>query len=63
MARYEVGHDYASWRDGKRLGPWEKGAVVDVDEADAEFVEVDSPGALKAVKAEKPAAKKAAEKP
>lgn len=51
MARYKVGHNYAASRDGRRLA-FTEGEVVEVDDNDAAFVEVDSPGALVAVDGE-----------
>lgn len=46
MPRYTVKHAYAASRDGLQFGPWEKGSEVELDQADAEWVERDSPGAL-----------------
>lgn len=46
MAAYAVRHGYAATRDGRRFGPWQAGDIVDLDPADAEWVERDSPGAL-----------------
>lgn len=51
MSRYELNHAYGSARDGLRFGPWQAGEVVDLDPADAEWIERDSPGALTEVKA------------
>lgn len=48
--RYTVNHDYRAYRDGRQLGPWEKGAEIEIDEPDAEWVNRDSPGALTEVK-------------
>lgn len=49
MARYTVGHSYAASRDGKQLGPWVAGDEVELDDAEAAWVERDSPGALVAI--------------
>lgn len=46
MARYTLRHGYASNHNGRTFGPWAAGDVVEFDEADAEWVERDSPGAL-----------------
>lgn len=53
MPGYQVNHKYAATRDGRRFGPWQAGEVVDLEPADAEWVERDSPGALSEVKASK----------
>lgn len=66
MARYSVRHNYRSERDGELVGPWLEGQEIDVDDALAAYVNVDSPGALKptkeAEKAREAAEKEAAEK-
>lgn len=49
MAEYVVGHAYAAFTDGRQLGPWVAGDVVDVSDQDATFVVADSPGALRPV--------------
>lgn len=46
MGTYVLNWPYEAYRDGTRYGPWAVGAVVNLDEADAEWVERDSPGAL-----------------
>jgi hypothetical protein len=46
MARYTIGHAYRSSRDGVAFGPWEAGEKVELDAADAEWLERDSPGVL-----------------
>ena len=46
MPRYTVAHSYSSYRDGQGFGPWPAGQVVDLAEADAAWVNRDSPGAL-----------------
>lgn len=51
MTTFQVNHAYTARRDGKTLGPWVKGDSIDIDPADAEWVERDSPGALTEVKA------------
>ena len=49
MSAYKLNHGYTSRRDGQTFGPWEKGEVVELDQADAEWIERDSPGALSPV--------------
>jgi hypothetical protein len=65
MGRYVVQHNYRSFSDGEWLGPWVKGDEVELDDARAEHVERDSPGALKpaAARKAKPAAKTPAKAP
>lgn len=46
MAVFEVRHRYAAFRDGRQIGPWVAGDRVDIDDADAEWVNRDSPGCL-----------------
>lgn len=46
MGRYQVNHGYKSFSDGKLFGPFEAGAVVELEDADAEWVNRDSPGCL-----------------
>jgi hypothetical protein len=46
MPRYTVAHRYTSTRDGQRYGPWQRGETVELSEADAAWVNRDSPGAL-----------------
>lgn len=46
MRRFTIAHDYKAYRDGKTLGPWKAGEVVELSEEDQRFVERDSPGAL-----------------
>jgi hypothetical protein len=46
VTAYEAQWPYAASRDGRRFGPWAAGEVVDLDPADAEWVNRDSPGAL-----------------
>lgn len=50
MPRYKVQHSYRAERDGALLGPWSKGDEIDLDKSIAEYVNVDSPGALAEVK-------------
>lgn len=57
MARYKLGHPYSSFTGGRQFGPWAKGDEVELDDADAKWIERDSPGALAPVR--KAAAKKA----
>lgn len=59
MSTYELNHTYAASRDGRRFGPWAAGEVVDLDPADAEWIERDSPGALAE---QKPSGKPAGER-
>lgn len=44
--RYEVRHAYRSTRDGQQFGPWHAGDAVELSEADADWVNRDSPGCL-----------------
>jgi hypothetical protein len=65
MGRYTVGQSYSSWRDGDQYGPWEAGTEIELDDADAAWVERDAPGTLTPVVAQpdpekKPARSKAA---
>lgn len=46
MPRYQICHSYRSFRDGQSYGPWEAGGVIDLSEADADWVNRDSPGTL-----------------
>lgn len=46
MPTYELRHNYESYRDGLRFGPWKAGDTVNLEAADAEWVERDSPGTL-----------------
>jgi hypothetical protein len=48
MPRYTVAHSYAAHRDGRTFGPWAPGEQVELDEADAAWVERDSPGVFAA---------------
>jgi hypothetical protein len=43
---YEVRHAYRSTRDGQQFGPWAAGDRIELAEADAEWVNRDSPGCL-----------------
>lgn len=59
MPRYTVNHAYRAFSDGVQYGPYEQGTVVELVEADAEWVNRDSPGCLtpvgaKPAKAEEP---------
>lgn len=51
MAEYKVNHRYRSRRDGQDFGPYEPDTTVELDEADAEWVNRDSPGCLTPVEA------------
>lgn len=46
MGQYRVNHAYRAWRDGRQFGPYEPDTIVDLDPADADWVNRDSPGAL-----------------
>lgn len=46
MARYQVQHPYAAFRDGRQFGPWDTGEQVELDPVDADWVNRDSPGTL-----------------
>lgn len=54
MTEFEVLHAYRASRDGRQFGPWKPGDVVELAEDDAAWVNRDSPGCLKAMRA-KPA--------
>jgi hypothetical protein len=49
MGTWKLNHAYESYRDGIRFGPWAKGDLVNLDDADAAWVERDSAGALSKV--------------
>lgn len=49
MATYEFQGNYEAFRDGRRFGPWTEGDVVQLDAADAEWIERDSPGIVSKV--------------
>lgn len=51
MARFVVAHRYASRRDGQQFA-WTGGEVVELDDADAEWVNRDSPGVLSPIEFE-----------
>lgn len=51
MGAYAVNHRYSAARDGRTFGPFEPGTVVELDEADADWVNRDSPGCLTGVAA------------
>ncbi|WP_328465528.1 hypothetical protein OHA21_43825 [Actinoplanes sp. NBC_00393] len=46
MAKFTVNHAYKASRDGQQLGPWKPGDVVDLEQADADWVNRDSPGCM-----------------
>ena len=54
MSEYQVNHRYGATRDGIKFGPYEPGHTVELSEADAEWVNRDSPGTLTAVTEESP---------
>lgn len=61
MGDYTVQHNYRSTRDGQEYGPWVAGDVVQLDRADADWVNRDSPGCLAEPEPEpKPAKRQAA---
>lgn len=52
MAEYKVNHHYRSRRDGRDFGPYLPDTTVELEEADADWVNRDSPGCLTAVDGE-----------
>lgn len=48
MGTYHVNHRYRASRDGRQFGPFEAGQTLELDDADAEWIERDSPGCLTA---------------
>jgi hypothetical protein len=46
VAVFEVRHRYRSVRDGQQFGPWQAGDTVELSDADARWVNRDSPGCL-----------------
>jgi hypothetical protein len=46
MGRFEVVHAYTAHRDGRQFGPWAPDEFVELDQADADWVNRDSPGCL-----------------
>lgn len=46
MDAYRVQHRYAAYRDGRQIGPWAEGDRIELEAADAEWVNRDSPGTL-----------------
>jgi hypothetical protein len=54
MPEFVVVHAYRSSRDGRQFGPWVAGDLVEVTDADAEWLLRDSPGCLLPVAAEDP---------
>ncbi len=46
MASYAVNHRYTARRDGQTFGPYEPDTTIELDEADAEWINRDSPGTL-----------------
>jgi len=57
--KYTINHAYSSRRDGQQFGPWQAGDVVELEPADAEWVNRDSPGCLAEAKAKAKAETKA----
>ena len=49
MAAYRVNHAYRSRRDGIDFGPYTPGTTVELEVADADWVNRDSPGCLTSV--------------
>lgn len=56
MPRYLVNHGYRSFSDGRQFGPFTAGETVELDSAEADWVNRDSPGCLAPSPAEEPAA-------
>lgn len=52
MPRYTVNHRYHSFRDGVQYGTYEAGSEVELSEAEAEWIGIDSPGVLSEAAAE-----------
>lgn len=46
MSRYIVQHAYKAFRDGQLFGPWEADLEIEIEEADAEWINRDSPDTL-----------------
>lgn len=46
MTAYTVRHNYSSFRDGQQFGPWTAGTRIELEPADADWVNRDSPGCL-----------------
>lgn len=51
MPKYTVNHGYRAYSDGRTFGPFVEGETVELTEADAEWVNRDSPGCLTEVEA------------
>jgi hypothetical protein len=47
MPLFKVESSYSSYHDGRQFGPYEPGEVVELEQADAEWVNRDAPGTLK----------------
>lgn len=47
MTSYRVQRSYRATRDGRILGPWQEGDIVELSDEEAEWVARDSPGTLK----------------
>lgn len=62
MPDYTIRHRYHAYRDGQQYGPWVEGDRVQLAEADADWVNRDSPGALVEIEAKAPAKPPAEEK-
>lgn len=50
MPRYLVNWRYSAYRDGVTYGPYAEGDTVELSEADAAWIDRDSPGVLAAEK-------------
>jgi len=46
MPAFTVQRRYAAYRDGQQVGPWVEGDRIELEQADAEWVNRDSPGCL-----------------
>lgn len=55
MNRYQVQHAYTAVRDGVRFGPWTSGEEVELADADAQWINRDSPDTLTPAQPDKPA--------
>lgn len=55
MPEYLVQHAYRSARDGAEFGPWKAGEIVELTDADAEWLNRDSPGVVAVPKPAAPA--------
>jgi hypothetical protein len=49
MGLYRVNHNYAAASGEKTFGPWDEGVDIEVDDADATWINTDSPDTLTAL--------------